>query len=502
MWHSETSGSRNCNHQAFSGGRLLLCVILILPALASCASADFLKGAVPNETGFEGAVTVDSIAADGNIGIVTVTIPYLDVHGNSKLGQGRLFVRKKELESGQPLPAFVHVHYEKGVDGARSWCEKGWAVATAHYKGNGDAKYPIDIAVGDGYNLAHALLQWVRRLPFIDRQRLHIDGGSQGGYMALAMSADMFPVTSTTADVPVVNWAYNFNYIEANKPAMQWKEVPIEQSPLPGVYMVTPLADMGFAVYGNDLSAETWYRLSPIACLDQICNPVLMVCATGDMLVPMEQMTRTHLRPYDRAKFPANFVRDFDTVTICEPARKVFEELVPPEKVHIELIPLQENGYEITREMLLGKEKRPKGPKGIDRPWSRDHQWSICYLDEGPPTPYASHASHEWATGPDSFVAAHQTRQPSVDILNAAKLEHLMRRHERQLLNPPILVDGQPANRLNFDGVEKRDVVRGLLDYAGMGPEYTARLQELYEGCAVKPFGDTLNLEELAHTLP
>jgi len=171
----------------------------------------FVKGLVQNEEGFEGAVRVVEEAGDKNFGYVTVEIPYLDVHGIKKMGQGRLFLRKQEIASGKPIPIFCHVHYEKGVDGAKSWCKKGWAVATARYGKEGDG-YPIDVSVGDGYNLARAVIEWALRLPFIDRTHLHIDGGSQGGYMALAMSADFFPVAATTADFPVVNWAFNLNY--------------------------------------------------------------------------------------------------------------------------------------------------------------------------------------------------------------------------------------------------------------------------------------------------
>ena len=457
----------------------------------------FVKGLVHNEEGFEGAVRVVEEAGDKNFGYVTVEIPYLDVHGNKKMGQGRLFLRKHEIASGKPIPIFCHVHYEKGVDGAKSWCKKGWAVATARYGKEGDG-YPIDVSVGDGYNLARAVIEWALRLPFIDRTHLHIDGGSQGGYMALAMSADFFPVAATTADFPVVNWAYNLNYFEANKPVSKHPQTDMKNSPLPILCAVTGLANASYEIFGNDLKSETWYRLSPISYLDAITNPVLVTCATGDMLVPMEQMTRKHLRPIDSSRFPEGYQRDFDSLTLCESARKTFEELLPPEKVCVHMQPLQKNSFEVTLAMFNKEQKKPaKRPKDMDRPWSKDHQWSLCYLDEGGPSPYASHTTYEWDVSPDSFVEAHRTQTPPPELLTTAKLERLMQRYTGQMRDLPTLGDGRPANRLNYPDAEKRDVLAGLLDYADLGEAYAARLQSIYHETALKPFGDTLDVGAL-----
>jgi hypothetical protein len=498
MWRSGTFASSRSERDALIG---FTACLLVLAALASCHGDAFVKGVVPSEEGFDGAVRVVEESAEGEFGVVTVEIPYLDVHGNPKTGQGRLIVRRGELESGAPIPVFCHVHYEKDVRGAKTWCKRGWAVATAHYKESGRG-YPIDVSVGDGYNLAHALILWVRRLPFIDRAHLHIDGASQGGYMALAMSADFFPVAATTADAPVVNWAYNLNYFEVNKPVSKFPQSDIQNSPLPILCAVTGLADASYAVFGNDLRSETWYRLSPIACVNRITNPMLIICATGDMLVPMEQMTRTHLRPYDKSRFPEGYQRDFDALTICEPARKTFEELLPPGAVFIHEMPLQENSFEVTLGMFKGKEKKPrKRPSEVDRPWSDQRQWSLCYLDEGGPAPYASHASYEWSTSPDSFVEAHRKVAPAPETLNAAKLDHLLRRYLGQIKDPPLLADGRPANRLNFAALEKRDVLTGLLDYAALGEGCAARLKSLYLQGDLHPFGPALDPDVLRNEL-
>ncbi len=440
-------------------------------------SSAFPEGLVPDESGFKGAVKVVSATEEDGFAIVLAEVPFLDVYGKDQLGLARLVIQREALEKSGSLPAFCFVHYEMDVAGAQGIAREGWVHSTAVY----DAAHPIDTSVGNGNNLARAILQWVRRLPFVDRSRLHIDGGSQGGYMALAMSADNFPVTSTTADVPVVNWAYNFSYFVKNKPATKYP-VAFEESPLPIMCMVTGLADQSMAYFGNDLGADAWYYLSPIAYLDRIANPVLVTSVTGDMLVPMEQMSRTHFVPHDPTRFPEGYVRDFDTLTVCKKARKVFEECIPAEETFIHVEPLQENSFEVTFDLFQHPEKKPdKRPEVKQKTWSKDHQWSLSYANEGPPLPGASHVSFKWAMVGNSFWQYYRDAVPAPDILNKAKLKRLMERYEGRLSNLPKLKDGTPVHRLNYPALEQRDVLMGLADYATLGETHRARLLALCE---------------------
>lgn len=470
----------------------LLCLALCLTVLFSLpACGGFIEGVVPNESGFDGAVTVVSEKEEGAYGVVTVRVPYRGVRGDEKTGLARLVIHKNRLKPGLLTPPFCHVHYEKDVDGAKRWAGKGWAVFTAVYTG-ADGESPIDVSLGNGNNLARAIIQWARRCPFTDPARMHLDGGSQGGYMALAMSADMFPVSSTTADAPVVNWCYNLNYFEANR-AISGHPDHVAESAIPVVGMVTMLLDWSYGYFPRDFSSDSWYWLSPMAEVDRIANPVLLTAATGDMLVPMEQMTRKHLRPLDPSLFPAEYKRAFDPLTPNDRARVVFEEVLPPDQTFIHVEPLPEDAFVYTREMVLDPKKMPKvKQKKIDRAWSPDHQWSLFYMDEGGPLPFAGHTSWNWSHGPESFVEHYRERVPAPSVMNAPKLLRLMERHAGELSNPPLLADGTPANRLNYPEVEQRDVRTALAAYAALGPEHAARLKALYAECPLKPLGETL----------
>ncbi|MCP4643744.1 MAG: hypothetical protein GY851_25085 [bacterium] len=482
---------------------------LVFAGAAIAAPVDFVTGLVPSEQGFDGAVSVIEESVDDDVGVVTVSVPYRDMRGEVRTGQARLMIRRREAEDGARIPAFCNVHYEASVDGARKWCKRGWVFITPHY--DAKAGCPLDVAIGDSNNLARAIIQWVRRLPFVDRTHLHIAGGSQGGYMALAMGAEFFPVCSIVPDAPVVNWAYNLNYFEANRKVARIGEVPPQESPLPVVSMVSELASerMGsspvpgcYGVLGSELGSDAWYRVSPISYLDRIAAPVLMQIATGDMLVPHEQMTDRYPQDFSTVTFPEGYARDFRELAPSDAARKAFDEVVDDSNIHWTLIERPEGLWEFSLDAILGKEKPPKdGPANIDRPWSKKKQWNISVYNEGPPQPWSSHVRYNWPSSPDSFTAHYQEVTSSPDILNEGMLDRLMQRYQGKLKDVPALPDGAPANRLNFPGLEEEDVLTGLLDYAGLGRKHAHRLWKLYADGTQKPFGDTLDTAELEAAL-
>ncbi len=483
---------------------------LAVAATAAFADTALLEEHIRSESGFDGAVRIVEYGMDekdSDYGYVTAEVPYRDIRGEIKHGQGRLYVKVTVLESGEPIPPFCHVHYEKSMDGARHWCEQGYLVVTPHYGDPQQGGYPLELCTGDSNNLSRALLQWVRRLPFVDPVHLHIDGGSAGGYMALAMSADLFPVASATAESPVCNWAYNLNYLDANKPASgfplaDFKALSdLKRSPLPILCSITGLADQSAGVFGSDFALDAYYLVSPIAYLDRITCPTQILCATGDMLVPMEQMLAAPSAELDTSLFPENYQRDFDALTLSDMARHRFVDFLPEDELSIHRIPLAEGMHEILLEHFLKEVKEPPSPPNLERPFDRDKQWNIVILDEGPPKPYSPHSRYKWRTSPDSFIAAYRSSPPSPEILNAAKLDRLLRRFEGDLDRLPKLADGLSMNRQNFPLLEELDVVTGLIDYGEIDSACAERMTQLYAESARKPFGESLTLDRLREEL-
>jgi len=150
--------------------------------------------------------------------------------------------------------------------------------------------------------------------------------------------------------------------------------------------------------------------------------------------------------------------------------------------------PLQENSFEVTFEMFQHPEKKPEQkPAPGEKIWSQDHQWSLFYANEGPPLPEASHVSHEWNMSGAGFWKHYRDAVPDPDILTAAKLKRLIERYEGTLSKLPALKDGTPVHRLSFPELERRDVLRGLRDYADLGQAHRDRLEALLEEVDVPP---------------
>jgi len=477
------------------------CLIVFLSAALMCSQhvPTLLSEPVPNEAGFAGAVRVVDFTFDDGVVYATVNIEYRDVYGKPQMGQGRIFVQLEDLQSGHPVPVFCRVHYEMDLEAAQKWCRRGWAVVTPHYRGPDSEQdgYALELCMGNSYNLSRALIQWVRRLPFADRNHMHLDGESAGAYVALAMSADCFPVASVTASMPVLNWPYSLSYLEKNKALARAPVKDMRESPLPVMGAVSMLTDWSYSIFGNDLRSAKWYFLSPIAYLDRITSPVLLLCATGDMLVPIEQVSRKYVPTLDSAQFPAGFTRNLDVLTSVPNARLTLEEALPNGSIAFHSEPRQEINHEITLAQFMKTEAVPPAPPEKDLWWSRERQWSVVVLDEGPPAPYSAHTRYKWSLSPDSFVTHFRHKEPGAGILTEAKLRHLLGRYMDIPDEAVTLADGTPVSRTNFEVLEKLDVITGLLDYAGLGSPYQARLCRLYAISERKPFGDSLEMQNL-----
>jgi len=472
-----------------------------LLVLCSCQDTRFLSRWVPDESGFNGAVNVVTRYMEGEYGIVIVEVPYVDVYGQGKVGLAQVIIRRQEGESGNRIPVFFHVYYTLDMGVAKHWCDRGWAVAMCMNTGTGGS-YPLGLATGDGVNQSRATFQWLRRLPYVDRTHVHVDGISQGGFVALDLGAEMFPVTSLTADHPPVNWSYDIGYAEANKGPAQYPDVSMEDSPIPLLNSVCYIADWNYTYYGLDFTSETWYNLSPISYLDRITCPVLITCATGDMLVPMEQMSTANFRAFDPDNFPSGYVRDFDALTLIPQAKITFEEALTEGTYFIQVLDLQEGAFEIIPNYYTAPAKASLIlPDAEDKPWSQAVQWSLLYLDEGAPMPYSGHTRYTWVLYPDSFTEYYKTRELSPDLLNDAKLHRLMERYTLALENLPRLANNQLATRLNFPDLEQRDVLQGLLDYATLSSDHEQRLITLYNAGALKPLGSTVSVAALEEEL-
>ena len=170
-----------------------------------------------------------------------------------------------------------------------------------------------------------ALLHIARALPFVDDARVVIGGGSAGGYMTLMLAAETFPLSGAAADVPPVNWGYNAAYFLQRK---KWSQ-ELKAADLPVFAAVAPIADQATAVYGDNTDDAIWFRNCPLAQLDTITCPVLVYWSTADMLVPIDQVGKSWVRPFDAQAFPPGFTQDPEKLSATPDGRLRALDVLP-----------------------------------------------------------------------------------------------------------------------------------------------------------------------------
>ncbi len=470
-------------------------IIIIALAIVQRQSIFGQTQFITSEKGFDGAVLVENSHQDNDVNFVTVTIPYLGMNGDTLNGQARFYYRSELLSSENKIPVYCGVHYEASEETVNKYMDMGMAVVTPYF-----GEIPIEFPFGNSINFSKAMIQWARRLPFVDRSKFVLGGSSGGGYMTLAMGAEFFPLGALVSNLPCPNWIYGTNYLLKNQESSGCYLPKDKPRPLPVLALLAPGADLAMTIFEKDLTSKTWYTLSPISYVDRITAPTMVTSATGDMLCTIDMITSKKFFTLNKDEFPDSYVRDLKKLTSGTLGQVTLEESIPESKLAIHIIDVQEGQYQFSEndpKILDDKSYNITLPKEIDRPWSKDKQWNIVILNEGAPLPYIGHNRYLWNTSAQSFVKYYLNREIDVEQLNAAKLKRLLERYSGKLSEVALLANGKPANRLNFDRLEKLDVVTGLLDYANISPAYEKNLIKLYDASSIKPFGEILTIDHL-----
>jgi hypothetical protein len=143
------------------------------------------------------------------------------------------------------------------------------------------------LALGPGRDLA--MLHIVRGLPFIDDSRVGIQGGSAGGYMALLLAAESFPVSYASTSGAVLNRGYNLAYLR-NSMELARKISPEDPGQVtPVIHVTGHIVEQALDLFTDDLSDICWYNSSPISQIDTITCPVALLVSSADTLVPVDQ---------------------------------------------------------------------------------------------------------------------------------------------------------------------------------------------------------------------
>ncbi len=409
---------------------------------------------------------------------VAVEYDYLDPQGDRRTGKARLYLPSAARDAKAKVPLHYCAGYEVNDGAAVPLVRQGFAVAT-----------PAALEANPLVRTANpdvALLHIVRSLPFVDDARVLIGGGSAGGYITLLLAAETFPLAGAAPAVPPINWGYNAAYFLQRERNSDRAAADPKAPKLPVFEVIVPIVEQALTVYGSNTDDPTWWRHSPLAHVPTITCPVSVNWSTADMLVPIDQVGKTWVRPLDAKAFPPGFTMDPLKLTDSPEGRLRLVDVLPEEDYEVFVIPEET----IKRRMSEAKSGKP----AFELPVSRDKQWSIAILDEGSPEPQLGHAKYACPWSRSDFFAHVLTGKIPAGQLTLPKLQRLMDRYAGKEWLPAGL------KHLDFPESERADVLRGLRTYVSAGPENAKTLADLYGN--LPPAGQVLEPDILRELLP
>lgn len=388
----------------------------------------------------------------GQVHKALVEFDYRDPEGKAAKGLAKLYLPAAVEKRQRQFPLIHSAGYELDDAGAVGLVGQGFVVLTAR----GLESNPLVRTV----NPDVALLHIARSLPIIDDAKVVVTGGSAGGYITLMVASETFPLAGAAPGVPPVNWGYNAAYFLQRDPGGTRQDPKGPATPVFDV--IVPIVQQALKVYGDDPSDVVYFRNSPLAHLPTVTCPVLVHWTTADMLVPIDQVGKTWVRPIDATKFPAGFTFDPDKLTTSPEGRRRLTDVLNPNDYEVFLVSEQE----IKKYLVAGK--------GVELAISETRRWSITILDEGAPEPQVGHNKYPVSWSQRKFLAQSIDRKIAADQLTALKLERLMDRYAGREWLPATLV------HLDEPGSEQADVIRGLKTYVKAGTEHAKTFASLY----------------------
>jgi hypothetical protein len=224
---------------------------------------------------------------------------------------------------------------------------------------------------------------------------------------------------------------------------------------LPGLAAVLGLKEPIERVYGGELDAEIYFRHSPVAVAALITAPASIVSSTADMMVPLDQVSREHVRRPAAGVMPPGYSSAPEDLSESRHVSTTLADALQGADVRFEVVPVPEG---VPR---LSPEIQPGDYVAVPIPWT-DAQWTVAVVDEGAPDPGTGHVKYAIRIPRDPAVLERLLARPSASQLTAAKLRQLLQRLDGQeWLYPGV-------RHLDDPDAERADVQKGLAAFRSL----------------------------------
>lgn len=346
---------------------IILCaaVFLVVFAVSAFTKLTAQTGIDPNSFTLQGEAAKE-VGYEGEISKELLQIPYITNEGAVDTRQVTVY-RPADAQGDLPLVYVPHYAIEENTVDFQSYMAHGWAAASPVFQETYNGQL-----TGNDLVFNNAALHALRNLEGIDRQRIAIVGGSAGGYMALMLSELQMGTCATIANSPIANVYYNL-YIYFQKCDEVNRNSGAFDIPIPIQLLVSKSFRVNLGNFPDAADASRWATLSPIGMAKCVSNPVVVNHYTGDILVPVDQITKRYTYTERDSAFPADFpIRMADDYPGI--LSRSLEEAADPGELSVERYALENQRID------------------MDMPYS-EKLLTINIFDDGPMNPKGSHTA-------------------------------------------------------------------------------------------------------------
>lgn len=267
------------------------------------------------------------------------------------------------------LPLIYIPHYEIDENTAdfNQYMNHGWAVASPVFSN----KYNGEVT-GDDLVFNNAALYQIRHMDGIDKERIAVVGGSAGGYMSLMLNMLQMGTCASIANSPIANVYYNL-YVYFRACDELNKASPFGSITMPIQMLISKSFRPNLDNFLDIQDADRWAALSPVGLAKCISNPVVVNHYTGDILVPVDQITKKYTYSERNKAFPEDFpiTMGSDYPGILSHS---LEEEADPDEICVQYYKLENQNVDM--EMTAG-----------------DKLLTINIFDDGPMNPKGTHTA-------------------------------------------------------------------------------------------------------------
>ena len=279
----------------------ILCVVIFLVVfgISTAVKLSSLTGIDTNSFTLQRKAT-EAVKYEGDILREKYSISYITNEGT--IDERHIIVIKPAGVVGNlPLIYIPHYEIDENTVDFHQYMNHGWAVASPVFSN----EYNSEVT-GNDLVFNNAALYHIRHMNGIDKERIAIVGGSAGGYMSLMLNMLQMGTCASIANSPIANVYYNL-YVYFHACDELNKASSFNSITMPIQMLISKSFRPNLDNFPDVWDADRWAALSPVGLAKCISNPVVVNHYTGDILVPVDQITKKYTYSERNKAFPIDF---------------------------------------------------------------------------------------------------------------------------------------------------------------------------------------------------